>query len=84
MLISTTDGRFPRAWLQPPRPLILRSSRGLLAQADPVGVAVFRSNLHLTKTTSNYNRAISNKEERFPQNLKRRGKANQFVCVIDL
>jgi len=41
-LISTTGGRFPRAWLEPPRSL--RSLWGLKAHAIPAGVAAFRSN----------------------------------------
>ena len=41
MLVCATDGRFPRAWLQPPR----RSApAGSSAQAIPAGVAVLRSN----------------------------------------
>ena len=40
-LISASGGRFPRAWLQPPR----RFARpGSSAQAIPAGVAAFRSN----------------------------------------
>src|SRR5690625_3716945 len=42
LLISTAGGRFPRAWLEPPRSL--RSLWGLKAHAIPVGVAAFRSN----------------------------------------
>src|SRR5690625_3988501 len=42
LLISTAGGRFPRAWLEPPRSL--RSLWGLKAHAIPVGVPAFRSN----------------------------------------
>src|SRR5699024_12259072 len=41
-LISTTGGRFPRAWLEPPR--WLRSLWGLKAHAIPAGFAAVRSN----------------------------------------
>jgi len=42
LLISTAGGRFPRAWLEPPRSLC--SLWGLKAHAFPAGVAAFRSN----------------------------------------
>jgi len=42
LLISTAGGRFPRAWLEPPRSL--RSLWGLKAHAIHTGVAAFRSN----------------------------------------
>jgi len=41
MLISTPGGRFPRAWLQPPRRY---APAGSSAQAIPAGVAALRSN----------------------------------------
>ncbi len=40
-LISTPGGRFPRAWLQPPRHY---APAGSSAQAIPAGVAALRSN----------------------------------------
>ena len=43
MLIYSTGGRFPRAWLQPPRRSFLAPA-GSSAQAIPAGVAALRSN----------------------------------------
>ena len=40
-LISTAGGRFPRAWLEPPRSMLLW---GLKAHAFPAGVAALRFN----------------------------------------
>jgi len=41
LLISATGGRFPRAWLQPPRRF---APAGSSAQAFPAGVAALHSN----------------------------------------
>jgi len=40
-MISVSDGRFPRAWLQSPRHF---APPGPSAHAIPAGVAVFHSN----------------------------------------
>jgi len=40
-MISAAGGRFPRAWLQPPRRF---APAGSSAQAFPAGVAAFRFN----------------------------------------
>jgi len=40
-MISASGGRFPRAWLQPPRRC---APAGSSAQTNPAGVAALRSN----------------------------------------